>query len=241
MANRSSSTSASAKSAKSAKNGKSGQGGRKRTPPPKPPRHISWGVVAASALVAIFAGGIIAYAALNGTGADKLSTAKGNPAKAKLTTSKPPWAVPANEADYVAKAGVPINPPSESFHIHAHLDVYNNGKQIPVPANLGFDQAKQVGSSLHTHDTTGVLHMENDKPYTYHLGQIFTEWGVSLSSSRVGGLVASGGAPLKFYVDGKAFTGDPSQIELGAHQEVAVVYGTPPATIPPKYAFPQGE
>ena len=38
--------------------------------------------------------------------------------------------------------------------------------------------------------------------------------------------------PVAIYVDGQPFTGDPTTIELTDHKEIAIVLGTPPATIP---------
>lgn len=210
--------------------------GRRRTPPPKPPRHISWGVVVMGLVVALFAGGIIAYAVIQKSGTTHAA------ASASLSTSPPPWPRPVDTAELVTTAGVPVNQASETVHYHAHLDVINNGQPVTVPAEIGLDQT--VGSSLHTHDTSGVIHMETEKPYQFKLGQFFTEWGVKLTKDQVGGLVnGSGGKTLRVYVDGKPYAGDPSAIALKQHMEIAVVYGSPSqqVKVPSSYQFPQGE
>lgn len=223
---------------------KGGQSGRKRTPPPKPPRHIPWGVVGASVLVAAFAIAVIVYAAMNKSASTTPTTAaKGNPAKAVMTTAPPPWPVPSNEVDYIAKAGLPVLPSEGNVeHYHAHLDIFNNGQKVDVAQYIGIVPAAGKISPLHTHDVTGVLHVESEqKGKTFTLGMVFTEWGVKLNSTQVGGLKASPTTPLSFYVDGKPFTGNPSSIVLKAHQEIAVVYGTAPKQIPSSYQFPAGE
>jgi hypothetical protein len=46
--------------------------------------------------------------------------------------------------------------------------------------------------------------------------------------------------PWRLYVDGKPYQGDPRALELKAHQEIAIVIGTPPKVIPSKYKFPAG-
>ena len=46
--------------------------------------------------------------------------------------------------------------------------------------------------------------------------------------------------PWRIYVNGKPYTGDPRTLALKPHQEIAVVIGTPPKTIPSNYKFPAG-
>jgi len=127
-----------------------------------------------------------------------------------------------------------------TLHIHQHLDIFVNGKQVTVPALVGIyanGDANQGGFfvELHTHDTSGIIHLEAPKNGAFTLGQFFGVWGVRLSSRCIGGYCAAPGKPLKFYVNGKRFTGDPNNIVLRPHEEFAIVYGKPPAKIPSKY------
>jgi hypothetical protein len=138
-------------------------------------------------------------------------------------------------------------------HVHAHLDVFVDGKPIVVPAGIGIniddpevqrfkdpDGSVAYGgikrcrkpciSPLHTHDVTGVIHTEAASPKPNTLGQFFTEWGVRLGGSCVG--KHCGREPVAFYVDGKPYTKDPRAIELTDRKEIAIVIGTPPAEIP---------
>jgi hypothetical protein len=126
------------------------------------------------------------------------------------------------------------------LHIHQHLDVFVNGKRVTVPALVGIyggGDPTQGGFfvELHTHDSSGIIHVEAPKKDAFTLGQFFGVWGVRLSKQCVGGYCAAPGKPLKFYLDGKPFTGDPNNIVLRQHDEYAVVYGKPPAKIPATY------
>jgi hypothetical protein len=136
--------------------------------------------------------------------------------------------------------------------------VFINGRPLFVPAGIGIDtdnpavqtqkrlQGIVVGagltqvcddpciSPLHTHDLSGLLHTETKTPQPNHLGQFFTQWAVRLTKDCVGGYCKPE-VPIKIYVDGKVETGDPTQIELKNLREVAVVIGTPPATIPEEF------
>ena len=65
--------------------------------------------------------------------------------------------------------------------------------------------SKPCVSPLHTHDESGVLHVENDAERRITLGQFFTEWGVRFSPDCVGGYCAPD-KPHQVYVNGKPFT-----------------------------------
>ena len=110
-----------------------------------------------------------------------------------------------------------------------------------MPAGIGFvvEGGKVQGLTvLHTHDTSGVLHVESAKPKPYTLGQAFTEWGVALSATQVGGLQADPTHEVQVFVNGQKFTGDPATIRLKKHLEIALWYG-PTGTTPtvPKAAM----
>ncbi|MFJ7773051.1 hypothetical protein ACIQ1J_32885 [Streptomyces sp. NPDC097107] len=69
----------------------------------------------------------------------------------------------------------------ESHHIHAHLAVYVDAKVVPVPANVGISMADRLESPMHTHDTSGVIHIEASQPSTvFTLGAVLDLWSVSL-------------------------------------------------------------
>jgi len=164
----------------------------------------------------------------------------GPSASSPLSTGPAPWPVPAGEAARIAAAGLPaLSQEQLAYHIHAHLDIIVDGKSEPVPAEIGIDAQAHFISPVHTHDATGVIHVESSDRRIFTLGQFFTEWGVLLNQSCVGGY-CSPQTPIGVYVDGHQFSGDPSTIELKAHEEIALVIGTPPGKIPDHFDFPQG-
>jgi hypothetical protein len=122
------------------------------------------------------------------------------------------------------------------LHIHQHLDLYVNGAKITLPALVGIDIPLQFITEVHTHDTTGIIHVESPVQRTFTLGQLFGEWGVKLTASCVGRYCG----PLKWWVNGQRVTGDPSQLILRSHQEIAIAEGPPPLIVPKSYGFPPG-
>jgi hypothetical protein len=155
------------------------------------------------------------------------ASAPGPSASAIGRTSSPPWDAPADASAAVAAAGLPmLGEEGNAVHIHAHLDVIINGTAVQVPADIGVDEARQKISPLHSHDSTGVIHIESPTPTTFTLGEFFTEWQVSLSSTHIGALTADDTHHLKVYVNGTLRDGDPAGIVLAAHDEIAIIYGT---------------
>jgi hypothetical protein len=159
-------------------------------------------------------------------------------------TGNPPWAAPTDASAAVAAAGLPmLGQEGTALHIHAHLDVIVNGAPAQVPAQVGIDEAQQKISPLHTHDTTGVIHIESPSATaTFTLGEFFTEWQVSMSADHIGGLTNDATHHLKAYVNGKLQQGDPALIVLSAHDEIALVYGSDSeqVTVPSSYQWTNG-
>jgi hypothetical protein len=127
-----------------------------------------------------------------------------------------------------------------TLHIHQHLDIFVDGKHVTVPGLIGIyanGDSTQGGFfvELHTHDSSGIMHLEAPKNGAFTLGQFMGVWGVRLSKTCIGGYCATAGKPLKFYTNGKQFKGDPNNLILHQHEEFAIVYGKPPKKIPSKY------
>jgi hypothetical protein len=171
--------------------------------------------------------------------------ATGPGALAGLQTGPAPWgADTAGLAERLQAIGVPPLSPMEgtAVHIHQHLDLYVDGRKVPVPAGIGIDPA--VGyAPLHTHDASGVIHVESPTARSYTLGELFAVWGVRFTSTCLGGYCAEGGRRLRVYVDGRAYQGDPTDLTLAPHQELVVAFGTAaqlPSPVPSTYRFPSG-
>lgn len=166
-----------------------------------------------------------------------------------------PWPAPSDPLDLAVAAGLdPTTHEFLDFHVHAHLDVFVDGSPVEVPGGIGINIedpavhtvkddlgttyggidppcAQPCISPLHTHGADGILHTESavDQPNT--LGQFFTEWGVELTDTCVGGY-CSPGASIQVFVNGEPYDGDPAQIQLMDRLEIAVVIGSPPKEVP---------
>jgi hypothetical protein len=172
-----------------------------------------------------------------------------------------PWGLPRYALRQIASAGLtPILGPLVR-HDHVHLDLIVNGRRITIPAGVGQAEPRDSGpcpagplpvgdcatghvyvaqvanAPLHTHSTSGIIHVESDRPGTFTLGQFFDEWGVRLTASCVGGYCSGGGRQLRVYVDGRR-AANPRAVVLANRQEIAVVFGRADAfrSVPASYA-----
>jgi hypothetical protein len=204
---------------------------------------IAGGIIAiASALVALFA--ISKLPGKQGI-SQAMSPDINNPAATIAVGgyTAPPWPAPADASAAVNAAGLPmLGREGNVEHIHAHLDVLVDGQAVPVPADIGIDIHRRTISPLHTHDTSGVLHIESPVKRQFSLGEFFSEWQVSLSQDSVGALRAGDGKVVRVFVNGTRWNGNPGAIMLGAHDEIAVLYDRPQTgeTIPRSYDFGGG-
>jgi hypothetical protein len=129
-----------------------------------------------------------------------------------------------------------------TFHIHAHLDIFINGKPYIVPSQIGIIPNKCL-YWMHTHDDTGVIHIESPENRNFTLGQFFDIWNEKFNNTQIFDNIISNNKnnTLSVYVNGnKASSVDYRDIKLNSHDEIAIVYGKPPDTIPSIYHFPKG-
>ena len=157
----------------------------------------------------------------------------------------PPWNAGASQLQLrLRKIGLPaLGQEGQALHIHQHLDIFVRGRKETVPANIGIDPSGGFISPLHTHDTTGVLHVESPTVESFSLGQFFAVWGVPLSGTQLGALHTGGGRVLHAWVNGKPVSANPTRIVLDSHQEIVLAYGTQaqmPKKVPSSYQFEAG-
>ena len=82
------------------------------------------------------------------------------------------------------------------LHIHPHLSIDVNGQPITIPENVGIDTSIWKNHSLdnygmqamaamgmdrmaplHTHDNSGIIHVELSTNRNYTLGEFLSIWG----------------------------------------------------------------
>ncbi len=124
-------------------------------------------------------------------------------------------------------------------HIHAHLQIFERGRGVAVPALIGIPSGAGCLYWLHTHQNDGIIHIESPLKRPFTLGQFFDIWGSDLSWTQAAGARAPRGKRLTITVNGRAYGGrDPRQISLQDRQEIVIQSG-PPFGHPRRYDFTQ--
>lgn len=196
------------------------------------------------AVVAVVAGTVIGVNSMHpASAAGTAASATGTVSAAAGSTQAPPWAAPADASARAQAAGLSmLTAEGTAEHIHTHLSVSVDGKAVTVPAEVGIDESAQLISPLHTHDTSGIVHVESPVLKTFTLGEFFTEWDVALSSNRLGSYATGDGYSVTTFVNGKKASGDPADIKLAEHEDVDIVIakGAAAATAPAAFSWPAG-
>jgi hypothetical protein len=120
-----------------------------------------------------------------------------------------------------------------THHIHAHLDMFIDGKPQQVPARIGIMSTPSCLYWLHTHTTDGIIHVEAPAAMTFTLGQFLDIWNQTHHDSSVFDSLAN--KPVSAYVNGTKVSGDYRDVQLQSRQEIAVVIGSAPSDIPSRY------
>jgi hypothetical protein len=196
---------------------------------------IGGGVGLLAAIVAVVAVIIVS----SGGGSSSSATTASSGDTSGLQTGPAPWKP---EYSYLAQRLAAFNFPQQTdigYHVHAQLNVYINGKQTTVPANLGIDPQGRFISPIHTHDTSGVVHMESTKFYPFTLGEFINIWGVYFTKNQLGAYKVGNGNVLQLWVNGKQIA-DPVNYQMKPHAVMVLGYGKP-GSFPHKKTFAFGQ
>jgi hypothetical protein len=216
---------ASSTRAKAPQRGAKGKSGRRLPPKVKSGPDVPLlPIVVAGLLLALFAGLIIYYA----------------------VNSRP--------TTVAAAGGVPCDQLEQTqTHYHAALQIIHEGVLTPIPGGIGIQGGESSPTCfywLHVHSANqDVIHIESPRADTFTLGQFFAVWNAwstnrggpkePLSATQVSSFTLTAGEKLYVYIDlsdGKGpqlFNGDPTTIQLKAHEVISLEITSGAATAPP--------
>lgn len=154
------------------------------------------------------------------------SSSSSSTAAAPDEESLPPWPAPTDVPARVAAAGLDLGPMGTAEHYHPHLSITIEGQPVPVPPNIGVDPNTGAMSALHTHEGDGTIHIEADTVgEKFTLGQLFTQWGVALTPTRIGGVQAKAGDKVTVSSNGTPVSGAPADLRFEPDQKIELTLG----------------
>lgn len=131
----------------------------------------------------------------------------------------------------------------ENYHVHFFLGLWVNGTQIAIPPALGmfnlgppvagFYDAASCVYYVHTHDSSGIIHIEDpdstNLPITqsiYTLKQLFDEWGIAVNANEFGPF----SGPVRVFTSGPMYRGGAANQTTPATD--LTFYGTDANSVP---------
>lgn len=127
------------------------------------------------------------------------------------------------------------------FHIHAHLDIFIDGKPFKVPSQIGIDPEGRCLYWLHTHDDSGIIHIESPVERQFTIGNFIDIWNRTFNNTQL--FDTNPTIALSMFVNGVKVPTDTDlrNVNIHAHDEIALVFGPIQADkIPTRYEFQQG-
>lgn len=115
----------------------------------------------------------------------------------------------------------------------AHVELFAEGLVVPVPPGIGvapplvrrgaYVRRGRCSFPVRTTEPTGLLELSRGAPLS--LGDLFSVWGQPLSRTRLAAFSTSAGAPVRAYLGGRLWRGDPRSLPLAAGAVVVLEVG----------------
>lgn len=172
------------------------------------------------AAIAILAGFGVAYLVFGSRNSSSSQSAQTNTGALNTSPSNPAFS-PIN--------GVSCDSGEHyDYHHHIHLSMYINGQAVVVPQNVGIntDASSPCLYWLHTHDTTGIVHIESPVQRTYTLGNFFDVWSQRFAQLGYPEQLSQASG-WQVYVNGQTYKGDFRNIAMENHTLVTMAYNSP--------------
>lgn len=125
----------------------------------------------------------------------------------------------------------------QKMHIHQHLAIFDRGKPVPIPDDVGRPLFAGCFYWLHTHTSDGIIHVESPVFRDFTLRDFFAIWAEPLSRTQIAGAKLRPGEKLTIWIDGHLYGGDPRSIPLTNHEDITIDVGKPANKPPPFTAW----
>lgn len=176
--------------------------------------------------------GIILVVLIIGGGVTYFVYQAHQPKSTTTTTNQAPYQEAIYNSSYPPVQSVYCDQLEQSVeHIHAYVMIYIDGKSSPLPQYVGIALDQSSGNPicyywLHTHDSSGVIHIESpaNEPFTF--GQFLGIWNQQFNSLGFPSqLLLDTGWTM--WVNGQPYHGTLDSIPLAAHNIITVAYNSP--------------
>lgn len=111
-------------------------------------------------------------------------------------------------------------------HYHLQLQIIQNDQLLPIPADTGINKQTECMHPLHTHDTTGKIHIEYPTSVRFTLGDFFDSAGIVFHDNQLGSMTTHEGYRIKAVINNKERTNNLRSIPLrdGDNIKLEIIY-----------------
>lgn len=113
-----------------------------------------------------------------------------------------------------------------AVHYHALVYIYINGQQVQIPQGVGIASDGSCYYWMHTHNTTGVVHMEAPSGRDFTLGNFLDIWSTKFTQLGYRNELSSANG-WTVYIGSQKYNGDFHNIVLKSHMIVTLAYNSP--------------
>ena len=135
------------------------------------------------------------------------------------TEEEPPGSTPRSEQCLDSHANL-------AMHTHPFMELVLNGTAVSIPSNLGIDTTACPNAMhlLHTHDTSGKLHVEGYDAFTPTAELFFAVWNLSYPDSTTLDPLFLDAQNVSVTVDGATYVGPWSGLDLLDGETTRIVH-----------------
>ena len=135
------------------------------------------------------------------------------------TEEEPPGSTPRSEQCLDSHANL-------AMHTHPFMELVLNGTAVSIPSNLGIDTTACPNAMhlLHTHDTSGKLHVEGYDAFTPTAELFFAVWNLSYPDSTTLDPLFLDAQNVSITVDGATYVGPWSGLDLLDGETTRIVH-----------------
>jgi hypothetical protein len=111
-----------------------------------------------------------------------------------------------DQMDYQILGECSADHTSQVTHIHANVRLVIDGNEIAIPDNVGIqdDRCPDGMRGIHTHDSSGKLHIETTEPMEAPIDAFFQIWGEDFDSTHILNKVSDEANEVVMFVNGES-------------------------------------
>ena len=108
-----------------------------------------------------------------------------------------------------------------ALHIHQEIEIEILGQKQTIPANIGVSNSGM--RVIHTHDSTGKIHIESPYQYQFYLRDFFTVWNKNFNSNCIFEYCVDNKHELLFFVNNE-INNEYENLPLNDEDMIKIIY-----------------